>query len=233
MTPRAAVTAVTLALLVLINGRLILQEERQTFEQATVHEARLEDIMFGATYNAASRRDNMERIGLSKDEARAMQTRIASLEGKHASSLRSLMASSGDPDALEAVFCPGGNPPRYAALLFFVDEKRGEREVVDPGRLTTLEAMDWARERQDLIWRVYGDIDRTKGREEEASLLALSAILLGEEQAILDGEQPWGYFSSWSSVQEERSGIAERLYDYLALMHLAAEVAQGDGGICN
>ncbi len=232
---RAIVVAIAVFLLALINGALIFKEKRIPAQKSAEAIARIEDAMNDASYISSARQANLQAIGLDAAQARRAGARITELERDHAVKLRTWMQIYGDPDQLAQMLCTeGALPPRYGALFFFVQEGR-TRIPVKLETMTELAVQQWAeRVNQDLVREVYKAVDRVDGRKKDASIMALAAILLKKEQALLNAESPWGPRSwSWSEVRQKNPGIEERVIEYLAVMHLAAETALGEGDVCS
>jgi hypothetical protein len=87
------------------------------------------------------------------------------------------------------------------------------------------------------ICDVYAKVELSDKRQEDATLMALAAILEGREEDILEGYSPWGRGIlpgawSWEKVVKNHPGIDERVVEYIAVMHLFVEKANVDGGIC-
>ena len=125
--------------------------------------------------------------------------------------------------------------PRYSAMRFLVLEEQGRRDALRVSRATGIEQQDWSQ--ISPMSDVYTTAELSDGREEDATLMAIAAIMSGKESDLLAGHTPWGSGLlpgswSWEKVVELYPGIEERVIEYFALMHLFVEQATSDGGIC-
>ena len=87
------------------------------------------------------------------------------------------------------------------------------------------------------IGDVYGKAELSDERREDATKMAIAAILEQREQDVLESYAPWGRGLlpgawSWTKVNETYPGLSERVVEYFALMHLFVEYATSDEGLC-
>jgi hypothetical protein len=210
-----------------------------TEAQAT-NSAGQQDPLLGIDYIQANREENFVAFGLGEDMVRATMKVIKRLDTRtNRSTLKAILESSaGDRAFLQAALCGATNDqrPRYGALQLLVEAKDGDRFVMDLSSLQgSLRAQDWA---GASPWsEVYRKVELVGDRREEnATMMGIAAIILAEEESVLDVIEPWGSQGSsewtWKMVKEDHPGIALELNKYFALFHLVAELAHQDGGIC-
>jgi len=199
-----------------------------------------QDPLIGIDYIASSREENLALFGMDEDMLSATMKAIKKLDGRtKKSTLRALLDSpTGDRAFLQSALCGATNDqrPRYGALQLLVEAKDGDRFVMDLKSLQgSLAAQDWT---GASPWsEVYRKIELVgERREANATLMGVAAILLEEEESVLDLLEPWGTQGSadwsWKTVEEDHPGIGESLIRYFALFHVVAELAHADGGIC-
>ena len=99
---------------------------------------------------------------------------------------------------------------------------------------TGIEQQDWSQ--LSPISDVYTRAELSDGREEDATLMAIAAIMTGKSRTCspdtTHGEADSCRVVVWEKVVELHPGIEERVIEYFALMHLFVEQATSDGGIC-
>ena len=82
---------------------------------------------------------------------------------------------------------------------------------------------------------VYNTLELT-GRRPDATLMGVSAVLLGRERDVLEGNSPWSMslFGAWgfASLKQSQPSIERIATEYFALMHLLTELANAQDGIC-
>jgi hypothetical protein len=225
-------------LLVGVHGYLLFNERVLSLDPEQQHDVIEEDPLIGLAYNAAQRRANLEQFGLDEDQVATTMDKIERLEAKGQDErIKSMLKNAGDVQALGDALCGQLSDvrPRYAAMRFLVLESGGERDVLNINRASALSAQSWALEAP--IAGVYETVELTPAREEDATRMGVAAVLLRQEDAVLNGRTPWGtgLFNpwSWDDVSDTWPEADALVTDYFALMHLTAEMAQMDGIICD
>lgn len=225
------------------NGFLLFDEEIVAPDAVTQKEERAKDELFGMRFNAAEREGNIGKMGFGPEEIRAILARIGDLEEKYRvkdpkfNQIAVRIEAADDQDGLAAAFCGTGStlPVRYAALAYLVEERDGRLKAVDVDEVSSFQYAEWAKAAR--IQAAYEGGDRTKDRKEDATRMVLAAILARDEATLLERKSPWGggFLSGWSwgDVKKKHPGIEKRLNDYVALMHLALETANVEGGLCS
>ncbi len=234
-------TWLSLATLVLVGGvsaYLLTNEKITQGDQTPDFQARQTDPMVEMAFTAASRKRNFEQFGLDEEMVKAALDLARRYEdtGK-VDRLRLLMDNASAPTDLAEAIC-GRSPqirPRYGALRFFVALVQGERRPIDIDRVSTLQWEPWSKAAP--IATVYDQAELAEDRKPDATLMAIAAILTAQEQELLNGYKPWGRGLaatwSWKQVKQKFPGIEKRCLDYFVIMHLAVELANAEGGICD
>ncbi len=220
-----------------VSGYLISKERVVPPEVTTSHEAIKVDPLLTLTYTKGSRKRNLAAFGMSPGMIDQVLERIRRIEDRHLRKVQLLLEGAPDPNAIAAALCGQTSHvrPRYGALRFLIKEKQGRRDPVRISRSTGLELQEWSQVAP--IADVYRVSELADNREDDATLMAIGAIISGNENALIDGYSPWGRSIlpgawSWSGVVKKHPGIDERVVEYFSLMHLFVEHATADGGIC-
>jgi hypothetical protein len=199
-----------------------------------------QDPLIGIDYVSASREENLALFGMDEDMVSATMKAIKRLDGRtNRSALKATLESpTGDRAFLQSALCGATNDqrPRYGALQLLVEAKDGDRFVMDLNSLKgAFKVQDWA---GASPWsEVYRKVELVgERREDDATLMGIAAIILEEEESVLDLLEPWGTQGSkdwsWETVEEDHPGIGREMIRYFALFHVVAELAHADGGIC-
>lgn len=225
-----------------VNVGLVLNEEIVPPDKQTKAEARANDPLFGMQFNASARESNIQKMGFGPEEVAEILKKVSSLEERYRvkdpefNQIEVRIEQASDPDSLVSAFCGTGAtmPVRYAAMPFLIVEKGEQLKAVDVDEVSAFEYQDWAKRAR--IQAVYEDADLNKDRKEDSVRMAMAAILVKDEQTLLEHKSPWGrgVFSGWSweGVQKQHTGAKTRLIEYVSLMHLTLEVANREGGLC-
>ena len=133
------------------------------------------------------------------------------------------------------MFCPSERVPQpYAALSYLVFEDNGVRRVVDAGALHRFERQTWYD--RALVPALYDQFERGEVRKQEATLMAVTAVLINREADALDGVSPWStsLMGSWgfNRLEKAEPRIKLLVIEYFGLMHYLTELANTQGGIC-
>ena len=234
---REIVVAASFVIGVAASVFLLLKEDIVPPETAGVHMARTVDPLLGLVYTESNRKVNLRAFGLSDRMQQMALDRMKRIQQRHGRKIELLLDGAANPNAVADALCGDTAQvrPRYGALRFLVKEKNGVRSALRVSTVTDLDAEEWAI--LAPISDVYQSIELIDNREEDATLMALAAILEGREEDALKGFAPWGRGIlpgqwSWEKVMNQYAGIDDRVVEYLAVMHLFVEAANADGGIC-
>ena len=238
LTPRLMLTSGAFIVFGGLNAYLLTGEDILTFEQESGQTVREEDPLLRLRYTAGERRKNFEAYGLDEALCDEVMKAVEKLEKDSVGNvLEARFSEAGDPQALADALCGDGANmrPRYAALEFFVDEEGGKRTVIDLRQTTSLDRQEWAID--GPIAGVYRSVELAEDYKSDATAMGVAALLLSQEQLVFDRLSPWGRGLlaewSWEEVIERYPEVQSQVVDYFAVMHLATEKAQEDGGICD
>lgn len=232
MTFRPWVVAGLLIVGLLVNVALLVFERLPTLdaiETVTKYDEPLRNLQ----YLAGSRRSNFQVMGLEFDMAEAAASHISRFQQRQPRFLKML-----DEQAAEVVdvFCPSELPQPYAALAYLVQEENGVRRVVETSTLTRFERQPWY-DLDGLTPGLYDHFERTENRKAEATLMAVSSVLLNREEDALSGRSPWslGLVGGWgfARLSNKEPRVRVLAIEYFALMHFLTELANTQTGICS
>ncbi len=234
---RQIIVSASLMIGVAGSGYLLVDEYIPPPEAAGTHVALKVDPLLQIQYTESNRKVNLRAFGLSERMQQAALDRMRRISQQHGRKIELLLDGAADPNAVSDALCgyTAQVRPRYGALRFLVKEKNGLRSALRVSSVTGLDVEEWAV--LAPISDVYNQVELSDDREEDATLMALAAILESREEDILKGFAPWGRGLlpgqwSWEKVLNEYSSVDERVIEYLAVMHLFVEAANADGGIC-
>lgn len=216
---------------VLVNFVLVLQE-RLPAAVAGPDVARVDEVLRHLQYLPTTRRTNFKEMGMSDDLADATAKYVDRYTRKQAafSALLTEQAS-----LVSVAFCPGTAMPQpYAALQFLVLETNEVRDVVDPEMLREFEEQPWFA--TSSASAIYSKFEMTEGRQADATLLGVSALLVDREDDALNGYTPFatGILGArgWAPLKKEHPRIEMVAIEYFSLMHYLTELANTRDGIC-
>ena len=188
---------------------------------------------------ATNRRKNFEQFGLSEDmvdKADKLATKLAQERGKE---FMALVTDPANAQLATAAFCEARGtdtlPVRYQALSLLVVEEDGGRKVIEPAELTALATQEWF---GASVHDVFEVVELVEDRQADATVMGIAAILVGQEETANKQESPWGVGlgATWKlsavMTQFQDQKIERKLVNYFAVMHLLAEIANGEGGPC-
>ena len=227
---RWAVVSATLLVAVVVNAALIFSEEPLPQPQDWAPDL-VEDPFENIVWEPARRFQNMEQFGLSAEDAKEVTER-SQFYVRQARRLERMIDKQDDLMG-EALCYTGDLPPPYALLEFIVEEKAGQRRMLAPVQINEFEPQVWF---TDLnVMNLYQQEERTTRRREDATVLTLASVLLGEEQALFDRSGPYGTgpLSGYERLAKKKPQVEILVRDYLAFVHVLAELANKDGGICD
>ena len=220
-----------------IYGYLMATEEIATGDEAATYVTKQTDPLVDTNYTSSQREKNFKAFGMDEAMvANALDMARRYQDNGKVDRLRLLMANAAEPTELADALCGQGSQlrPRYGALRFLVTDAKGERTPVDLDRVSDLQRGEWSK--TSPISAVYNEAELAQDRKADATMMAVAAILTGQEQELLNGYKPWGRGLaatwSWKQVKSKYPGVEKRVTEYFVLMHLAVEVANEDGGIC-
>lgn len=216
---------------VLVNGALIALE-RVPSSDATEVVTRVDEPLRHLLYTPTNRRNNFKIMGMDDDLAHVVATRIDRHTASQARLEELLTRHAAD---VGQAFCPNsGMPQPWAALRFLVREENGRREVVDPTRLLAFEPQPWFAAAP--VEQLHREFEAVAQRPPDATLMGVSAALLGKEIEALEGRSPWsrGLVGSWGFRRLSRDApqVEKMVVDYFSLVHYLTELANRPGGIC-
>ncbi|MEC7948160.1 MAG: hypothetical protein VX265_11385 [Myxococcota bacterium] len=209
-------------------------------DEVTVrHQIRKEDPLFDLQYLPARRMPNFQAsYGLPAPLADRAVDRAAMLDDEYGRKLRLMLRDSEDPTRLLDAICGSTSEsrPRYAMLRYLVVQEGRERVPLDLKRVSSLELQEWGV--LAPIDTVYEMVEFADDRNPDATLMGIAAILAGQEEKVTKSQAPWGSGGlgrtwDWEQVVKEHPGIDTKVVEYVALMHVATEIAQAADGLCN
>lgn len=223
-----------LAVAVVVNLVLLIQERLPTAEVAKELDKTYDEPLRSLQYMAGNRRNNFQRMGMSPELAESTAAEFKRFD-RQAERFRKLLEEQSAE--MTDFLCPSEKLPQpYAMLAYLVYETNSVRYVVEPQNLLKFERQLWF-ERANLP-ALYDVFERTTERKNEASLMAVSAALLGRERSALAGESPWGrgLLTPWgfSRLEQREPRVRKLAQEYFALMHFLTEIAnEPQRGICS
>lgn len=237
MSMRTWLAASSVFIMAGIYAYLLSMEEIVVGDERSDTVKQVKDPLIDLAYTAASRAKDFEAFGMPEPMAKRAVDMARRFEdtGK-VDRLRLLMDQAPEPTELADALCGQGSQlrPRYGALRFVVAEVQGQRRPVDIDRVSSLQREDWAS--VSPIVSVYNDAELVQDRKADATLMAVAAIMTQQEGELLNGYKPWGRGLagtwSWDKVKEKFPGVEEHVLQYFVTMHLAVEIANEEGGLC-
>ncbi len=222
-----------------VNAYLLLDERVVESEKTVRHRVERVDPLLDLKYTKANRKSNLQAFGLAEEEVSQALERVNDLDdggGSNRSMLAMFFDQAGDQTRLDKAFCGSGQVrPRYAALAYLIKEEGGKRKALNLRRVSGLEYEGWAQTAR--VAEVYGELELATERQPDATVMGIAAILLSQEQHVIDHSSHWGEGLrgrwSWDKVKKDNQGIDQRIIEYMALMHLSLEVATAEGGFCD
>lgn len=208
------------------------------------------DPLFGMSFTPDQREPNLKKMGFDAPEVQRILALTTTMEKQYhlddpeQNVVLARIDGTSDQAALATALCGTGStgmagatlPVRYEAVKYLVAEDEGARSVVNLNEISGFEYQGWAvKARVDAI---YEAAELTEDRRPDATRMALAAVLAGSrgEAEFLERRGGWGGVLwtgwSWERVMEEHPGVRQRVEEYVALMHVAAEQAHLEGGLC-
>lgn len=227
---RWAVVSATLLVALVVNAALIFSEEPLPEPRDWAPEL-VEDPFENVVWEATRRFQNMEQFGMSAEDAKEVTERTK-FYMRQADRLERLMDKQDDLVG-EALCYTGDLPQPYALLEFTVEEKAGQRRMLQPVQINEFEPQLWFTDLNAM--NLYQREERTSKRREDATVLVIAAVLLGEEQSLFDRAGPYGTgpLTGYERLKKKKPQVHVLVRDYFAFAHVLAELANKDGGICD
>lgn len=232
MTWRPWIITALLLGMFLVNLVLVFQE-RLPDPTVTEQIMAINEPLRHLSYKASTRRNDFKEMGMDDDLAHAVATRIDRYVGMKAKFQQMLADQAAD---VGDVFCPTpGLPQPYAASRYLILEENDRRDVADAGRLIRFDEQPWYA--KSPVQQIYNVLEHTENRRAEATVMGVSALLLGREADVLDGTGAWsrGVLGTFGFRRLERQSPSIRVMviDYFSLVHYLTELANTPDGICS
>ena len=227
---RWAVVSAALLVALVVNAALIFSEEPLPEPRDWAPEL-VEDPFENIVWEASRRFQNMEQFGMSAEDAKEATERTK-FYMRQAERLERLMDKQDDLVG-EPLCYTGDLPQPYALLEFVVEEKASQRRMLQPVQINEFEPQVWFTDLNAM--NLYQREERTAKRREDATVLVIAAVLLGEEQRLFDRAGPYGTgpLSGYERLKKKKPQVQVLVRDYFAFAHVLAELANKDGGICD
>ena len=233
MSWRPWIATALLAGSVLVNVGLLYQERIDPPAEAADLKDEVKDILL-LEYRPENRRQNFEAMGLDEELVGVTVKRTKSFS-ESAARLKALIDE--DSEEVANALCPGGKlPARYAALGLVVEPaSTGSLKVIEPRDIRRFVIQDWFLE--SLAEEVFAELELTRDRKPDATVMGVAALLLKKDAEALDGQSPWsrGFGGSWglSALMKRYPEAKTLVVQYFAMMHLLTELARdADDGVC-
>jgi hypothetical protein len=184
-------------------------------------------------YLPNNRRANFEVMGLDNELADAAARYVGRYD-RQTEKLKKILDE--ETAELSQALCPSEDLPQpYAAMKYLLEESSGARYVVDPIQLRTLEPQEWYD--RSLVPALYDHFERSEARKADATVMAVSSVILAREVDALEGVAPWslGLVGSWGfgKLKSREPRIQILVIEYFSLMHYLTELANSPRGICS
>lgn len=243
-------SVVLLCLLAIAADFVLLETEDIVAVEDKKLDTRVGDPLFGLKFVEGDRANNLKKMGFEEPEVKEILGYMAAMVRQYhlaepdQNVLLSRIDGTADTSALASALCGTGAtgmegatlPVRYEAAKFLVQEEGGQRSVVNLSELSELIRQEWVR--SSRIDAIYKQAELAPERHDDSTRMALAAVMAGStgERQYLERMSGWGgtFFAGWSweRVLSDHDGVRQRLFEYVALMHLAAEQARTEGGLC-
>jgi len=196
------------------------------------------DPMIDIQWTDTDRESNLRAFGFDDAMVKDAVAKMVDYDRNSRPRIDELIEGAPDIDQLHKAFCSqnNNNRPRYEAIHFLVDEESGGRRAIELESTSSLNAQEWAIVAPINAIHQKLELEPGPDRKEDATVMGVAAILLGQEELALDGDRPWGRGSrkwSWEEINEKWSYADARVVEYFALMHVFAESMWREGGLCN
>ncbi|MEC7985816.1 MAG: hypothetical protein VX278_11680 [Myxococcota bacterium] len=186
-------------------------------------------VKFDVSYAPRNREDNLESaFGMSPKMMRAAKKSFKRHDKQRNKIARLLKdAMDEDPKSVERCFCDkGAERPRYWALQFLL-EKDGSNppNLISLKQVSSLQVQEWSEVLP--IDFVYRTLELRSDPQIDATLMWIGAVLTEQVDDIRARNVPFGDGANWSwdEFLKTNKGMDIKIADYIALMHVFAEVA--------
>lgn len=231
-------------ILLVVNAGLIATERVAEPIPTSTQNIVNSDPLNAMQYNPSGRRQNLELMGFDSGQIttaikmfEAMGLRYHAGKGDE-DQIHKLIEATEERSGLVIALCGRGSelPPRYAAMAYLVQADGKLRVPIDLAAITDLDFQPWFDEFNPL--QIYRAIEDRADRKDDATRMALAAILSGRETEAINRVRPWGdspFTNPWSWPEvKAKTGVEEKLLTYVVNWHLVMEVARApDKGICS
>lgn len=239
-----------LSILALVADLVLLGTEDIVAVEEKKVDTRVGDPLFGLKFTEGDRANNLKKMGFEDSEVKEIlgymnaMMKQYHLDQKDQNVLLARIDDTTDTSALASALCGTGAtgmegatlPVRYEAAKFLVKEEGGQRSVINLSEVSELTRQEWVT--PSRIDAIYKQAELGPDRKDDATRMALAAVMAGAngEREYLEHLSGWGgtFFNGWSwqRVLADHDGVRQRLFEYVALMHIAAEQARTEGGLC-
>jgi hypothetical protein len=204
-------------------------------ENASIR-SEFQDKLLDLSYTKEERESNLKAFGLPDPLIRRTLKEITNYERNQLQKIDSLVAEAPDIDQVHKAFCSRSNArrPRYEALKFLVKEDNGRRPL-NLDRAEPLNYFEWAdTARIEAVFR-FLELPEDGNRRDDATMMGIAAVLLEQEELVIDGDAPWGRGAhkwSWEDVVIKWPYADDRVVAYFALLHIFSERVHREGQLC-
>lgn len=183
------------------------------------------------TYVRGNRAPNLQRMGL---DAELVDEAVRQMSAMDDQLDRLRLVLEQDTAATGAAFCGQDLPPPYAALGVLLVQDNDRRSPISPDRLTRLEQAPFFD--RALVRRLHEQMELSSSRKEQATVMAVGAVMTSREGDALDGVAPFSQGRGrWGLPHLEAldPSVRPRLATYFATMHVMTELANEPvRGVC-
>jgi len=188
-------------------------------------------------YIKKDREENFKNFGMSEDMIAHAKKRLKRYDKQKKKVLQFLKdAVDEDKEGIERAFCMKSplERPRYWAVQYLM-EKDGSKppSSVALKRISSIQKQGWSEALPiDFIYRT---LELRSDPKSDSTIMYLGAVFTENTDDVRNRNSPWGDGSNWSWSQfvKANKGMENKIADYVALMHLFAEVANDPSkGIC-
>ena len=236
MNWRPFVIVASLMVACIINCALLYME-RIPSPQEIVEVTSNRDLLRYVQYTKGQRRGNFRMFGMTDEMAGSTADKMKSYEGQKPRLVKMIKEEA---TVAGTVFCTAdsGWPPPYAALEVLIREENARRSTLPISRFLQLDKQPWFGNAP--VEGVYNGAEFARERKDDATLMGVSALLLGMEPDLIENKSPFaqaGFVGTWSFKKLQNDAktakITSMVQDYFSLMHFMVELANDDDdGIC-
>jgi len=194
------------------------------------------DVLPLLSYIKTQRTVNLTQMGLSAADIDEAERHFKEYDRDKESFFKMFDHDDTEMVQVAGALCPGGELPQpYSALAVLVSEANRQRTVIT-SRTESLSVQPWFD--SSAARNLYKEWQQVRDPQDDATVMAISAMLMGETPKALKREAPWGreLFSdaSFTTVKRAYPPARQLVPEYFAMMHFMSELASDDTrGICN